>query len=260
MSLSSRAGLAADFADVRTVGIPRALLYHRYGALWRTFFESLGREVMVSRPTDRAVLEAGQRASVDETCLASKIYMGHVISLLDAKPAPDVVFVPGIASQGLLRMYCTKFQALPDLVANTLYERRPRLLSLYVDADGEGGQSKAYLSLAERMGATRKQARAAWKAAVRAQRNDYAALAAAHAELVAAGERLPFSERPLSILVASHPYVLHDEYVAGPVIETLRELGATVLFADECDHARAYKESVAFSKTMPCAVNRDVVG
>ncbi len=33
------------------VGIPRALLYHQYYPMWRTFFEHLGAEVVVSKPT-----------------------------------------------------------------------------------------------------------------------------------------------------------------------------------------------------------------
>lgn len=253
-------GARAQDADVQTVGIPRALLYHRYGALWRAFFESLGRSVMVSRPTDRAVLEAGQAASVDETCLASKVYMGHVRALMDADPAPDAIFVPSMLSQGMLRMYCTKFQALPDLVANTFADEAPRLLSLRVDDPRGASEEDAYLDLAARLGATRREAKAAWKAAVHDQREHEEALARAQAELVASRDKLPVSQRPLTILVASHPYVLHDAFVGGPVIDTLRELGVTVLFADETDRSRAYKESLKFSQTMPWAVNREVVG
>ena len=72
----------AEFADVQTVGIPRALLYFRYKTMWRTFFEELGRTVVVSDKSDRSTLEAGAHLSIDECCLASKLYMGHVASLL----------------------------------------------------------------------------------------------------------------------------------------------------------------------------------
>ena len=30
-----------DWADVQVVGIPRALLFYRFGVLWTTFFESI---------------------------------------------------------------------------------------------------------------------------------------------------------------------------------------------------------------------------
>lgn len=34
-----------------TIGLPRALLYYRYYALWRTFFQELDIKVAVSTPT-----------------------------------------------------------------------------------------------------------------------------------------------------------------------------------------------------------------
>ena len=71
-----------DLADVQSVGIPRALLYYRYGVLWEAFFKALGRNVVVSSPTDRAVLAAGEALSVDECCLASKLYFGHAAQLI----------------------------------------------------------------------------------------------------------------------------------------------------------------------------------
>ena len=71
-----------NFEDIRTVGIPQALLYYRYHVLWQTFFESLGCTVITSNPSDRAILERGEALSIDECCLASKLYLGHAESLL----------------------------------------------------------------------------------------------------------------------------------------------------------------------------------
>lgn len=65
-----------DWADVQVVGIPRALLFYRFGVLWTTFFESIGRTVVVSDPTDKAIADGGDRLSVDECCLASKVFIG----------------------------------------------------------------------------------------------------------------------------------------------------------------------------------------
>ena len=87
------------FADVKTIGIPRGLLYYRYATLWCTFFEELGRRVVVSSPTDRAILEAGDHRSVDECCLASKIYMGHVEALLQDDEV-DAIFIPSVDNLG----------------------------------------------------------------------------------------------------------------------------------------------------------------
>lgn len=52
----------------------------------------------------------------------------------------------------------------------------------------------------------------------------------------------------------------HDPFVAGPVVDALRANGATVLFADEFDHARGLRRSRDFSPSLPWIVNRELVG
>lgn len=251
----------APLADVQTVGIPRALLYYRYGTFWKAFFESLGRDVVVSDVSNQAIFEAGQEASVDETCLVAKLYLGHVCNLLDRDPAPDAIYVPGIANEGRWHTYCTKFQALPDVVRNGLYERHPRIISTYVEEQTSGVTAeRVYRDFALQFGASKDQAKSSWKTALKAQRNRDAKLATAQAELIAAQKKLPKGDRPLTILLAAHPYVLHDPFVGGPVVDALRAMGVTVLFSDEFDHQRAYKRSYDFSGSMPWVVNREIVG
>ncbi len=41
------------------VGVPRALLYHEYAALWTAFLAGLGLEVVVSDPTSKSIVDAG---------------------------------------------------------------------------------------------------------------------------------------------------------------------------------------------------------
>lgn len=243
-----------DLADVRTVGIPRALLYYRYGTLWETFFRALGREVALSGRTDKAVLAAGEARSVDECCLASKIYFGHAAQLLGAC---DALFVPGYANMGHLSSFCTKFQSLPDLVANTFADERPRLATLFVDQiDDRISHRLAFDRLAARFGARPKEAREAWKAATRAQQaRDDASARKFAGQLQRAKEG-----RGISILLMAHPYVAHDPFVGGDLERMLGELGAEVLFADECDRVRARRRSFEFSDTLPWAVNRELVG
>ena len=249
---------AADLADVQNVGIPRSLLYHRYGTMWTTFFEALGRTVVVSEPSDRGVFEAGDAASVDECCLASKLYLGHVRSLIGKT---DALFVPSIANLGHLKSFCTKFQALPDLVANSFVEANPRIISCLVEEqETHTHERDSFLALARRLGANPHEAKSAWKAAVHAQEAADAAAQLAQERLLAAAEAKPAVERPLRILVMAHPYVAHDPYIGGPVADMLEEMGACVLFADRVDKERAYKASLEFSETLPWIINRELIG
>lgn len=247
-------------AEARVIGLPRALMYYRLGTKWRAFFEALGREVQVSKPTDRSIFERGEALSVDECCLASKLYLGHVDELA---AHVDAVFCPSFAKPGPFRTYCTKFQALPDLVttAFALAERPVTVLSeLLWEGGNEKEERESYVRLAATLGASRREGVAAWKRARRAQEDHDGQLSRAQADLTRSASRLPEEARPLSILVAAHPYVAHDPYVGGIVTDALRANGATVLFADEFDHERAYRRSQDFSPSLPWVVNRELVG
>lgn len=256
--------IKADLADIRSIGIPRALLYWRYGTLWQGFFEGLGLEVVLSPATDKAIVERGEALSIDECCLASKAYMGHVDAI---QGRCDAVFVPSYGSGNHHAGFCTKFQSLPDLVRNTFRDRETPIVSLLVDdASNKKAAERATIELGMRFGATPKQAKAAYAAGQRAQRQEDRQKAAAQsaqlAELgrqrtAAATER---GQQPLGILFAAHPYIAHDPYLSGSIIETFEQLGATVLYADETDRHRAYKRSFDFSRTLPWAINRELIG
>ena len=260
-------GQAAVYADVQRVGLPRALLYYRYGTLWTTFFQALGREVVVTRPTDRAIVERGDALSNDECCLASKIYLGHVAQLVGAC---DAVFVPSMHDVGLFRTFCTKFQALPDVVSNTFADGHLRVVSCLVEEVHGVSMDESFQGLALKFGASKKEAKRAWKEAARAQEREEKAAADAQAHVVdalkdarraaAGGGAGAAGEPPLAILLAAHPYVAHDPYLGGAVVDMLHGMGATVLFADEHDRRRGVKASEDFSETMPWVVNRELVG
>ena len=258
--MSRALGPRADLADIHRIGIPRALLYYRYGIAWRTFFEALGCEIVLDRPSDRATLEVGDHLSVDECCLASKLFLGHVAALVDQ--GVDAVFVPSLMGYGRFDTFCTKFQALPDLAQNAFIVagQRVRVVSMRIDELAGETEQDAYLTLAARMGHPRKEAKRAYKAAVAAQRDYDAAMAREQERLVKGLAKLPTAERPLTILLAAHPYVSHDPFVGGVVEDALREQGACVLFADETDKARALKRSYEFSHSIPWIVNRELIG
>ena len=144
------------------IGIPRAMLYYRDGALWQTFFETLGHEVVLSRPTDREILELGIRYAIDEACLACKVFLGHAASLLERC---DCLFVPRVANFEEAGIFCTKFEALPDMTQNLF--RDCRVLSCEVDGKRKIGEKEAFLSLGKQLGARDRASLAAYGRACR---------------------------------------------------------------------------------------------
>ena len=57
-----------------TIGIPKAFLYYRYKVLWKTFFNNLDCQIILSEDTTKETIKLGKSYSIDESCLSSKIY------------------------------------------------------------------------------------------------------------------------------------------------------------------------------------------
>lgn len=111
------------------IGIPRALYYYRYFPMWKTFFEELGAEVVVSQPTSKKTLDDGSRYCVDEACLAVKLYMGHVENL---KNDVDYIFIPRFTSISKKEYICPKFGGLPDMIRRSI-PNLPRIIDTEVN-------------------------------------------------------------------------------------------------------------------------------
>ena len=67
------------------VGLPKAMITYEYHVLYTRFFELLGIEVVFSVDTNTKILNNGKKYSASETCLANKIYLGHVANLVERK-------------------------------------------------------------------------------------------------------------------------------------------------------------------------------
>jgi predicted CoA-substrate-specific enzyme activase len=76
----------------RRIGLPRAILNHELLPLWETFFRALGCRVVVSDPTDPAIIAAGVSGVTAETCYPMKLAHGHVQNLLGK--GIDSLFLP----------------------------------------------------------------------------------------------------------------------------------------------------------------------
>ena len=80
-----------------TIGIPRALMiYYQQFPFWRTFFQELGFNVVVSRESDKALVSRSIETISSETCLPVELMHGHVIDLLEKNV--DYVFMPFVVN------------------------------------------------------------------------------------------------------------------------------------------------------------------
>lgn len=231
------------------IGIPRAFLYYRYHTLWETFFEELGVDIVVSPPTNKAILETGSIYAIDESCLPMKIFLGHVEWLIDRC---DMILLPRIASMGKQGSACMRFQAAYDVAHNTFRDRKIKLLDYNIDLRKGGGELETFLSLGRAAGKKRAQSVHAYLTARQADK------AVATAELLHQRDLLQGDQ--CRILVVGHHYNVYDPYVGGPVLDCLRALGTVPILADIVDRREALERSVNISATLPWAFNRQLVG
>jgi len=109
--------------------------------MWKTFFEELGAEVIVSPTTTQTILAAGSSRVVADTCLPAKIFMGHVLSLTDKC---DFIFIPAIRSLKSKSYNCSKFLGLPDMTGAVIPESPP---ILDIDIDINKGRRQLYQAI-----------------------------------------------------------------------------------------------------------------
>jgi len=221
------------------IGIPRALLYYQYYPVWKTFFEQLGAEVVVSPPTTQTMLAEGSARVVADTCLPVKVFLGHVISLVDRC---DYLFVPAIRSIQYKVYNCSKFLGLPDMTRAVVPEAPP---ILEIEIDINKGKRVLYQAI-YRLGRhlnwnplkVRQAGLAAWQAHL-----DYRELMSSQGltppEAIARIADIPETEQKLpshepaanraTIALVGHPYLVYDEYINHRVMRRLKQGGNEIL-------------------------------
>ncbi|PKM80140.1 MAG: 2-hydroxyglutaryl-CoA dehydratase [Firmicutes bacterium HGW-Firmicutes-13] len=99
------------------IGIPRTLYFYTYFPLWKTFFEELGLDVVISPPTNKIIMDNGIKETVNDACIPVKVFHGHVMALINKV---DYIFIPRLVSIDGKSTFCPKFLGLPDMVINSV--------------------------------------------------------------------------------------------------------------------------------------------
>ena len=236
--MKERNSTAAISVKAPVIGLPRAMLYDRYEVLWKSFFSALGMKGIVSKPTNKAMIEAGSALAIDEACLSTKIYLGHIQSLIGKC---DYILVPRISNFGLHRNMCTKFESLYDVVCNVFCDSKQKI-----------DEEKAFVDLGTALGFDKKTSQKAYKKAKKNESEDW--------KKKVHEEEALYKSQGIKVLVVAHSYVLGDAYIGQPVIDYLKEMEVTPIRADVVDRKEALKQSVKVSKTLKWELSRELMG
>lgn len=231
------------------IGIPKAFFYHKHHVLWESFFDALNIDYIVSPDTNKQIIEAGTSLAIDEACLSSKIYLGHIDWLVDRC---DRILVPRISSYGTAGSVCTKFEAIYDLVKNTFRDRDIKLLNYNLDPKNSEKEMKAFLRMGKMLGKKKPAVMLAYLLARQAEKT---------ARQMEQYEQSSLLQKPgIKILVVSHRYNVCDKWIGEPVLKILEEMDTLPIIADYANSREALVRSAEISQTLPWAFNKELSG
>ncbi len=230
-----------------TIGIPKALLYYRYQVLWKTFFKCLGCEVVISENTTKETIENGKKYSIDEACLSSKIYMGHVYNLINKC---DYIFIPRIENYGPNEKVCVKFNALYDIIKNTF----PKLNIIEFNIDKKKHPYKwlNYFKLGLKITKNPIKIINSYRKACNRQKIYNKEKQRKQNEIL--------KSKKIKILIVSHPYNIYDSYLGKPIIKKIKSMNIDLIYADALEHKIAKKYAKELSPTLYWSYSKELVG
>lgn len=208
--------------------------------------------MVLSRPTNREILEWGIRNTVTDACIPIKILHGHVI---DLKDRVDYLFIPRMISADGRATFCPKFLGLPDMVRFS-GEKLPEIIDTPLRATRFGNGIFAFLTgVARKLGVNSvcKQVAAATRACQVQRIYQKLLLTGLHPltalELLEAGEippscpalRGPGEEtalpagsaaregtggpESLKVALLGYPYMIYDPFISSNLYQKLKDMG-----------------------------------
>lgn len=237
-----------------SVGIPQGLLYYRYFPMWRSFFDALDVDVVVSPPTNKSIVKRGTELGENELCLPVKIFFGHVAAL---DGTVDFIFVPRVVSVERRELTCPKFLGLPDMT-RVLGFTTPILAPTIDMRRGRRDFVAQAWKVARTLGAPHTRIPGAIQTGLRAHERwerdmlDGKPLRVPHAE--------PEGGRRLRIGVAGHPYNIYDPQISMDLIKRLAGRGIDVVTPEMVSHAEIRSAVADIPKALFWTYEKEVLG
>ncbi len=213
------------------VGIPRALIYYNYYPFWFGFFKALGVEVILSDRTTKQTMSEGSALVVTETCLPIKVYVGHVLNLLDK--GVDAIFIPSIQSVAHKIYNCSKIRALPDLIRNVV-KREFRIIEATLDKSEQQGLPEFLMDVAHEFGIkdpvrVKEAQKMGWQVLNNFQTMTRSGIHFEKALRAAINGNIIIhqvsKEYEITVALISHGYNIYDDRVSMKIFDKLEKLG-----------------------------------
>lgn len=220
----------------KVIGIPRAISFYNNYPFYYGFLTDLGIKIVLSDVTTKQTMSRGASLVVTETCLPIKVYVGHILNLLDK--GVDKIFVPSIQSIAPKIYNCSKIRGLPDLVRNVI-KRDFTIIEATLDkSEKKQGlydflkEIAAYYDITDE-----KIIKRASKAGWRCYNNFYIMTKSGMSYKKAINYALQGKifiesankEFPISVALVAHGYNIFDEQASMKIIDKLEKMDVKVL-------------------------------
>lgn len=243
------------------VGIPRGLLYYKYFPLWKTFFEELGAEVVVSPQTNRRILEEGLKKADDEVCLPVKVFYGHVLALIGKA---DFLFVPRMVAVEKTAYTCPKFLGLPDMIRAIEADLPPLIAPTFNRRLGLKQYYRTYYELGRQFSKNSLQTSLALSRALSEQARFESRLRTGldfHEALASIKPGLkPAGMTRFQIGIAGHSYNVVDSFISLDLLKRLTKAGAAVLTSDMVSPSAVDRATNDLPKRLFWTYEKEVLG
>lgn len=240
------------------IGIPRVLLFYRYYPMWKTFFESLGLEVIPSSLTNKEIVDISAKESISEACIPIKLVYGHV---LDLKDKVDLIFMPRVVGLEYRTYMCPKFIGIPDMIRNANLDIPPIIESTIDKRNYLTGFFKGFLELGKLFTKSRLKILKAYAEGLKALKSYNEELKKEITPLeVLDGKDYKKEDFKLKIGIVGHCYEIYDEFISGGMIKILNRLGVKVLSMEMVDWKAILKEADVLPKKLFWTFGRELYG
>ena len=240
--------------------------YSNYPFLYG-FFTDLGIEIILSDQTTKKTLANGSAAVVSETCLPVKVFVGHVLNLLDK--GVDKIFVPSIQSIAPKIYNCSKIRGLPDLIRNVVKRDFQMIEATFDKSEKDQGLYKFLKETVAPFGITdeqriKKASKAGWKVYNNFKVMSTSGMNYKQALSYALQGKVFIQketrEYPISVALVSHNYNIYDEKVSMNVFDKLAKMDVKVYSANELTNEQMDEGMNALGQNIYWANEHEMTG
>ncbi len=217
--------------QTKTIGIPRALSYYGNYPFYYGFFSGLGIEIILSDKTTTAIINKGVERVVSDTCLPIKVFVGHVLNLLEK--GCETIFVPSLQSSSYKINNCSKIRGLPEIIRNVI-DKPFRMIEPTIDKT-EGISFKDFCNdIAHNFdiydeNTISSAIKAGWDVYNNFHKMTALGVSYETALKNAIERKLVFEPvtdvKPISVVIMAHGYNLFDERISMRLIKKLEKMG-----------------------------------